>query len=105
LTTTSENQGSAGAQGTLVTDSVSSLASAMVRRGDRQPVIVMESGSEETALLMGVAVFRARLDSLRLRYADTTFTGGHNDRVRERFTRHMLPTVGNWLGSMPPSHR
>jgi enterochelin esterase-like enzyme len=74
------------------------LASAMVRRGDRQPVIVMESGSEEKELLQGVAILRARLDSLGVRYADTTFTGGHIDRVRERFTRHMLPTVGNWLG-------
>jgi hypothetical protein len=74
------------------------LASAMVRRGDRQPVIVMESGSEEKELLAGVAILRARLDSLGVRYADTTFTGGHIDRVRERFTRHMLPTVGNWFG-------
>jgi enterochelin esterase-like enzyme len=75
------------------------LASAMVRRGDRPPVIVMESGSEEKELLEGVAVLRARLDSLRVPYADTTFTGGHIDRVRERFTRHMLPTVGRWLAS------
>lgn len=75
------------------------LASAMVRRGDRPPVIVMESGSEETELLEGVAVLRARLDSLRVPYADTTFTGGHIDRVRERFARHVLPTVGVWLGA------
>ena len=74
-------------------------ASAMVRRGDRQPTIVIESGSEETQLNLGIAVLRARLDSLRVRYADTTFTGGHIDRVRERFTQHMLPTVGKWLGS------
>jgi enterochelin esterase-like enzyme len=75
------------------------LASAMVRRGDRPPVIVMESGSEEKELLQGVAMLRTRLDSLHIKYADTTFTGGHIDRVRERFTRHMLPTVGKWLGS------
>jgi hypothetical protein len=75
------------------------LASAMVRRGDRPPMIVMESGSEEKELLEGVAILRARLDSLHIKYADTTFTGGHIDRVRERFTRHMLPTVGNWLRS------
>ena len=73
-------------------------ASAMVRRGARQPVIIMESGSEETGLRLGMEVLRARLDSLRIRYADTTFTGGHVDRVRERFTQHMLPTVGKWLG-------
>jgi S-formylglutathione hydrolase FrmB len=72
-------------------------ASAMVRRGDRQPVIVIESGSEETGLRLGIALLRARLDSLGIRYADTTFTGGHVDRVRERFTRHVLPTVGRWL--------
>jgi hypothetical protein len=72
-------------------------ASAMVRRGDRQPVIVIESGSEETQLRLGIELLRARLDSLGIRYADTTFTGGHVDRVRERFTLHMLPTVGQWF--------
>jgi len=72
-------------------------ASAMVRRGARQPVIVIESGSEETQLRLGIEVLRARLDSLGVRYADTTFTGGHIDRVRERFTQHMLPTVGKWF--------
>ena len=72
-------------------------ASAMVRRGGRPPVIVIESGSEETQLRLGIEVLRARLDSLGIRYADTTFTGGHIDRVRERFTQHMLPTVGKWL--------
>ena len=75
------------------------LASAMVRRGDRPPVIVMESGSEEKELLEGVALLRARLDSLHITYTDTTFTGGHIDRVRERFTQHMLPTVGKWFVS------
>lgn len=72
-------------------------AAAMVRRGDRQPVIVMESGSEEAALRLGIELLRARLDSLGIRYADTTFTGGHVDRVRERFTQHVLPTVGKWF--------
>ena len=72
-------------------------ASAMVRRGGRPPVIVIESGSEETQLRLGIEVLRARLDSLGVRYADTTFTGGHIDRVRERFTQHMLPTVGKWF--------
>jgi len=72
-------------------------ASAMVWRGGRPPVIVIESGSEETELRLGIEVLRARLDSLGIRYADTTFTGGHIDRVRERFTQHMLPTVGKWF--------
>jgi len=72
-------------------------ASAMVRRGVRPPMIVMESGSEETQLRLGIEVLRARLDSLGIRYADTTFTGGHIDRVRERFTQHVLPTVGKWF--------
>jgi S-formylglutathione hydrolase len=72
-------------------------ASAMVRRGDRQPRIVIESGSEETQLRLGIEVLRARLDSLGIRYADTTFTGGHIDRVRERLTQHVLPTVGKWF--------
>ena len=72
-------------------------ASAMMRRGGRPPVIVIESGSEETQLRLGIEVLRARLDSLGVRYADTTFTGGHIDRVRERFTQHMLPTVGKWF--------
>ena len=75
------------------------LASAMMRRGDRPPVIVMESGSEEKELLEGVAVLRTRLDSLHVKYADTTFTGGHIDRVRERFAQHMLPTIGKWFVS------
>jgi S-formylglutathione hydrolase len=73
------------------------LAAVMVRRGDRQPVILIESGSEEVALNEGIKLLRARLDSLRIQYSDTTFVGGHVDRVRERFTRHMLPTVGRWL--------
>lgn len=73
------------------------LASAMVRRGDRQPVILLESGSEEVALNEGVKLLRARLDSLRIRYSDTTFVGGHIDRVRERFSGHLLPTVGRWF--------
>jgi S-formylglutathione hydrolase FrmB len=77
------------------------LASAMVRRGDRRPEILIESGSEETALRLGIQVLRARLDSLRIRYTDTTFTGGHIDRVRERFTQYMLPTVGKWLVQRP----
>jgi pimeloyl-ACP methyl ester carboxylesterase len=76
----------------------SDLASAMVRRGDRQPVILIESGSEEVALNEGVRLLRARLDSLRIRYSDTTFVGGHIDRVRERFSGHVLPIVGRWFG-------
>lgn len=72
-------------------------ASAMVRRGGRRPVIVIEAGSEETQLRLGIQILRARLDSLGIRYADTTFAGGHIDRVRERFTQHMLPTVGKWF--------
>ena len=77
------------------------LASAMVRRGDRQPEILMESGSEEAGLRLGIQVLRARLDSLRIRYTDTTFTGGHVDRVRERFTQHMLPSIGKWFADHP----
>jgi hypothetical protein len=69
----------------------------MVRRGDRQPVIHIEAGSEEAEILAGIQLLRSRLDSLGVRYSDTTFTGGHIDRVRERFTQHMLPTVGRWL--------
>jgi S-formylglutathione hydrolase len=72
-------------------------ASAMVRRGDRQPVIVIEAGSEETEILAGIELLRSRLDSLGLRYSDTTFAGGHVDRVRDRFTQHMLPVVGRWF--------
>jgi len=77
------------------------LASLMVRRGDRQPVILVESGSEEAAINEGVNLLRARLDSLRIRYSDTTFVGGHIDRVRERFSGHMLPTVGRWFARPP----
>lgn len=77
------------------------LASAMVRRGDRQPVILMESGSDEVGLRSGIQLLRGRLDSLRVPYTDTTFTGGHIDRVRERFTRHVLPAVGKWFAQRP----
>lgn len=72
-------------------------ASAMVRRGDRQPVLLLEAGSEESGILAGIRLLRERLDSLRIRYADTTFAGGHIDQVRERFTHNMLPTVGGWF--------
>jgi pimeloyl-ACP methyl ester carboxylesterase len=73
------------------------LASAMVRRGDNPPVILLESGSDEPGIGAGIQLLRGRLDSLHIRYSDTTFTGGHIDRVRERFTHHMLPTIGQWF--------
>ena len=75
------------------------LASAMVRRGDHPPTILIEAGSEETAIQDATRLLRARLDSLGVRYADSTFEGGHIDRVRERIVGHMLPAVGRWLGS------
>jgi hypothetical protein len=74
------------------------LASAMVRRHLLQPELLVEAGSQETAILEGIRLLRRRLDSLHVRYADSTFAGGHIDRVRERITRHMLPAVGRWLG-------
>lgn len=76
-------------------------ASAMVRRGERAPVIHMEAGSDEAALLEGVRVLKGRLDSLRISYSDTVFAGGHIDRVRDRFTHHILPIVGRWFDSAP----
>ena len=85
------------------------LASAMVRRGERPPAVHLEAGSEETGILAGIELLRKRLDSLGIKYADTTFAGGHIDRVRERFTHHVLPTVGRWLRQAsktgrPPVH-
>jgi S-formylglutathione hydrolase len=77
------------------------LAATMVRRGDRQPAIVLEAGSAESGIREGIQLLRGRLDSLRIRYADTVFTGGHIDRVRQRFTQHMLPTVGRWFSRAP----
>lgn len=74
------------------------LATAMVRRGDRQPVILMEAGDGEAGIREGVRTLRARLDSLGIAYADSTFEGGHIDRVRDRLTNHMLPAVARWLG-------
>jgi poly(3-hydroxybutyrate) depolymerase len=87
------------------------LASAMVRRGDRQPVVLLEAGSEEADILDGIGFLRSRLDSLGVRFSDSTFAGGHIDRVRERLTHHMLPAVGRWFaetrrtspGGRPPS--
>lgn len=79
------------------------LASAMVRRGDRQPVVLIEAGSEETGIRAGIQLLRGRLDSLHIRYNDTTFVGGHIDRVRERFTQYLLPTVGKWFTQSPDS--
>jgi pimeloyl-ACP methyl ester carboxylesterase len=76
-------------------------ATAMVRRGERQPELLIEAGSEESGILAGIRLLGGRLDSLQIRYGDTTFTGGHIDRVRERFTRHMLPTVGRWFTREP----
>jgi enterochelin esterase-like enzyme len=83
------------------------LASAMARRGEREraPTIRIEAGSEERPLLEGVALLRARLDSLRIPYSDTVFTGGHIDRVRDRFTTGMLPAVGRWFGSAGRGNR
>lgn len=75
------------------------LAGQMARRGERPPEILMEAGSQESAILAAIGLLRARLDSLRVRYADSTFEGGHIDRVRERITGHMLPAVGRWLAA------
>lgn len=73
------------------------LASAMVRRGERAPVLHIEAGAQESGILAGIQVLRSRLDSLGISYSDTTFIGGHIDRVRERFTQQILPTVGRWF--------
>lgn len=73
------------------------LARAMVKRGEYAPAIMIEAGSKETALLSGVNVLRARLDSLGIQHTDSLFTGGHIDQVRDRFTNHMLPLVGAWF--------
>jgi hypothetical protein len=75
------------------------LASTMVRRRGRAPVIYLEAGSQEAEILEGIRLVRYRLDSLHIRYSDTTFVGGHIDRVRDRFTQQMLPTVGRWFDS------
>ncbi len=74
------------------------LASAMARRGEHEPTIHIEAGSQEAGILEGIALLRNRLDSLRVRYSDTVFVGGHIDRVRERFTTGMLPDIGRWFG-------
>jgi enterochelin esterase-like enzyme len=81
------------------------LASAMVRRGDRAPAIHLEAGSQEADILAGIRLLRDRLDSLRVPYSDTVFVGGHIDRVRDRFTQHMLPMVGRWFDSTPSVKR
>ena len=73
------------------------LPASMVRRGGTSPVLYLEAGSLEVPLLEGIRLLTARLDSLRVPYADTTFVGGHIDRVRERFTDFMLPAVGRWF--------
>ena len=73
------------------------LASAMVRRGEHAPAIHIEAGSQEAPILEGIQLLRRRLDSLRVLYSDTVFAGGHIDRVRERFTKGMLPDVGRWF--------
>jgi len=81
------------------------LASAMVRRGERAPVIHIEAGSQEAGILAGIQVLRGRLDSLGIGYSDTTFIGGHIDRVRERLTQYILPRVGQWFERTPGSRR
>ena len=77
------------------------LAVAMVRRGDPQPTIFLEAGSEESGIREGVRVLRNTLDSLGIRYVHSVFAGGHIDRVRDRFTHHVLPTVGRWFARSP----
>ncbi len=81
------------------------LASAMVRRGDRAPVLHIEAGSQESGILEGIHLLRNRLDSLHIQYSDTTFIGGHIDRVRDRFTQQMLPAVGAWFGRAADAKR
>lgn len=81
------------------------LASAMVRRGEGAPVIYLEAGSQEADILEGIRLLRSRLDSLRIAYSDTTFIGGHIDRVRNRFTQQMLPMVGRWFDSTAAAKR
>lgn len=75
------------------------LASTMVRRRGRAPAIHLEAGSQETEILAGIRLLRDRLDSLRIPYSDTVFVGGHIDRVRDRFSQHLLPMVGRWFDS------
>ena len=79
------------------------LAAAMVRRGDRAPVLHLEAGSREPGILDGIGLLRNRLDSLGIPYSEATFIGGHIDRVRDRFTRQMLPAVGKWFGQTSDS--
>lgn len=81
------------------------LAVAMVQRGGRPPTIHLEAGSQEVDILAGIRLFRDRLDSLRIPYSDTVFVGGHIDRVRGRFTEHLLPMVGRWFDSAPGRNR
>jgi pimeloyl-ACP methyl ester carboxylesterase len=102
---------SSGPDGTLVANPAAQsrwlakmppdLASAMVRRGDRQPVLLLEAGSQEAGIREGIQFLRSRLDSLSITYNDSTFAGGHIDRVRERFTQHVLPIVAKWFTQLP----
>jgi enterochelin esterase-like enzyme len=73
------------------------LATNMVRRGARPPLLMIEAGNEEAVFLEGIDALRARLDSLKVPYADSVFVGGHVDQVRERMTHHMLPAIGSWF--------
>jgi pimeloyl-ACP methyl ester carboxylesterase len=81
------------------------LAAAMVRRRDRAPEISLEAGSQEAEILEGIRLLRLRLDSLRIAYSDTTFVGGHIDRVRDRFAHQILPIVGHWFDSAKGAKR
>lgn len=88
-----------GAQSRWLARMPPDLASEMVRRGEHAPTIHIGAGSQEAPILEGIQLLRRRLDSLGVSYSDTTFVGGHIDRVRERFTKGMLPDVGRWFDS------
>lgn len=64
-----------------------------------RPEIVVESGlrDDNPNVLLGVPALRAALDSAGVPYTLSLFDGGHVDRLRERWTQFMLPTVGRWF--------
>lgn len=55
------------------------------------------AGDQVASVVPGAEALARTLDSLGIPHTDAIFAGGHVDRVRERVSEHLLPTVGRWL--------
>lgn len=69
-----------------------------------QPEIHLEFGLQDRlpSVGAGVRALARTLDSAGVRHSVSPFEGGHVDRMPERVSGYLLPTVGRWFRSGPP---